>query len=179
MSHEFFREQAMKAASALTLPTITLLPPRLGWLFCALGVFVLSVLIGLLLLGSYTSFAEADGLLTPSSGLLSVQPSSAGVVTRVFVKDGDYVKKGAPLLELTDTQGTPTIGDTQASILHELATQQSRLRDDLASEEAQGQRQAESLRANIAGLRRQIVSAEREVTTQKARAESAMSLYLT
>lgn len=179
MGYEIFREQAIKAASASTLPTITLQPPRLGWLFCALGIFVLSVLAGLLWLGSYTSFAQADGLLTPSGGLLPVQTNHAGVVTKVFVKDGDHVQKGAPLLQLTDDQGTPTQGETQASILRELASKQSRLRDDLASEEATGQRQADNLKAKIAGLGQQIITAQHEVAVQKERADSAMSLYLT
>jgi len=179
MNHDIFRKQALDEAAAPPIPGVTLAPPPVGWLFCTLGIIVLSILTGLLVFGTYTTFAQADGIIVPSTGLLPTQVDHAGIVTRIFVRDGDRVRKGEPLLQLSEGQGTPNHAETQTSILIELASKKQRLRDDLKDDELASKRQAGDIRGKISSLEQQVSAAAHEADTQRERAANAMSLYAT
>ncbi len=136
-------------------------------------------LIGsVLCLGSYTSFVKAEGVLAPSRGLLPVQAIGAGVVTRLYVKEGDRVAKGDPLVEVSDDQVTEAVGSMRSALAEEMAAKLARFRDDLVGAGADTARRASDLKTKIGFLDEQIAHLSKEMAIQRLRAESAMSLYL-
>jgi len=49
------------------------------------------------------SGATAPGLISPDTSRKTVQHLDPGIIDEIFIRDGDYVVAGAPLLRLEDT----------------------------------------------------------------------------
>lgn len=77
--------------------------PLPGTVLRVLGLAT-AVLFAWLCIGEVDVIAQAPGRLVPATLLKSVQAAEPGEVRKVFVKEGDHVKKGQPLLELDTTQ---------------------------------------------------------------------------
>lgn len=68
--------------------------------------------------------AESRGLLVPEGYVKLVQAPGAGVVQNVFVKEGDTVERGQPLVQLAAAEMRTRLG----RLREELATSQTQLR---------------------------------------------------
>ncbi|MEH2922327.1 HlyD family type I secretion periplasmic adaptor subunit [Samsonia erythrinae] len=60
---------------------------------------------------------RADGKAVPSSRLQKIQNLEGGIVTDVFIHEGQVVNAGDPLLRLDDTRFASNVGETQADRL--------------------------------------------------------------
>jgi multidrug resistance efflux pump len=78
--------------------------PR-GWLAAlALGVMVVALLV-YLLAGEIPRRLEVEGVLKSRGGVVEVQSTRSGEVTRVLVAIGDRIRPGTPIAELEDPAG--------------------------------------------------------------------------
>jgi len=68
-------------------------------------------------LASIDEVTRGEGRAIPSSRLQKVQNLEGGIVAEVFVREGEVVKAGTPLLRLDDTQFRSNAGETQADRL--------------------------------------------------------------
>ena len=66
----------------------------------------LSATMAWLVLGKVDIVASAQGQIMPADDVKLVQASDTGVVRRIYVHDGDVVKKGQPLIDLDPTVST-------------------------------------------------------------------------
>ena len=75
------------------------------------GIFFLALIICIALFLTIVDFSRKEsavGSLVSASGTLKIIPSKSGIVTNVFVKNGDFVKKGQPLIEISTDAITST-----------------------------------------------------------------------
>ncbi len=177
MTAGLFRKEVTIARQQSWLGTIRLQAPRLGWACCGLGLSVLAALLGLLAGGHYTRHARADGVLVPTAGLLPLAPTGAGVVTRLLVREGDPVRAGQPLLEISAEQDSAALGATHAAIATQLGFKRERLQADLAEQARLAELQQQDLRERLGLLRRQVAQMDQQMALQKQRADSADALY--
>lgn len=77
----------------------------------------LVALILWLMLGSVDIVASADGKLSPQGSIKLIQPAEAGIVRRIYVKDGQKVTKGQLLVELDPTQSGTELGQSREALL--------------------------------------------------------------
>lgn len=56
-----------------------------------------------LTLGQLDIVASAQGRIMPTDNVKLVQAASTGIVRRIYVREGDVVKKGQPLIDLDPT----------------------------------------------------------------------------
>lgn len=75
---------------------------------------------------------RGDGKAIPSSRLQKIQNLEGGIVAELFVREGQVVEAGAPLLRLDDTRFASNVGETEADRLALL------LRVERLSAEVQG-----------------------------------------
>lgn len=71
--------------------------------------------------------SRAEGRVIPSGKTQIIQAAEAGVVTDIFVRAGEQVKKGQQLIQLDDTNTASSAGEVEARVLALLA-QTTRLR---------------------------------------------------
>ena len=57
---------------------------------------------------------KGDGKAIPSSRLQKIQNLEGGIVAQIYVKEGQIVEAGAPLIRLDDTRFASNVGETEA-----------------------------------------------------------------
>lgn len=77
----------------------------------------LVALILWLVLGSVDIVASAQGKLSPQGSIKMIQPAEAGIVRRIYVKDGQKVAKGQLLVELDPTVSGTELGQSREALL--------------------------------------------------------------
>nr|WP_223194779.1 HlyD family type I secretion periplasmic adaptor subunit [Pseudomonas sp. PSB18] len=60
---------------------------------------------------------KGDGKAIPSSKIQKIQNLEGGIVAELFVKEGQIVEAGAPLIRLDDTRFVSNVGETEADRL--------------------------------------------------------------
>jgi membrane fusion protein len=106
----------------------------MGWLFFGYASAVVVAIVAFTVCGHYTRRVRSEGRLAPSSGLLTIVPPAAGVVTHTFVHEGDAVTAGQPLLEVTAEQGSAEYGGYHEVTASQLKIKREKLQDDLREE---------------------------------------------
>jgi hemolysin D len=77
----------------------------------------LAVMLLWLIFGRIDIVASASGQLAPIGDVKLVQPAQGGVVRRIFVKDGDRVVKGQPLVLLDQSLSEAEVEEARAALL--------------------------------------------------------------
>ncbi|NHN84959.1 HlyD family efflux transporter periplasmic adaptor subunit [Acetobacter musti] len=85
-----------------------------------LGLVFLTILY--LRFGLYTRRVHATGLMLPPTGLITIDASAAGIVSRRFAEEGMEVHKGQKLFVI-DLEARTLVGATQGQVLAQLHRQ--------------------------------------------------------
>lgn len=92
-SDSLYRPEALAAKRVEWLGPILVAAPLSRWLWASLATAFATALILFLTLGHYTRREAVSGQLVPGAGLLNLAAASAGLVTRVWVHDGQGVNQ--------------------------------------------------------------------------------------
>ncbi|AKA24072.1 HlyD family secretion protein [Pseudomonas chlororaphis] len=172
MSGTLYRQEALHANRRSTLGGVALYVGVHHRLLAAAALlFVVSVAM-FLYNGSYTARERATGDLLPEQGVLNVVPATAGVVTHVFVQDGQQVERDAPLLAVS-TEVATELGETRALIARRLRQQRATLELDLGAQSALALGVVHELQARIALLEGQRLEATHEIAQRRQQADLA------
>lgn len=124
---------------------------------------------------------RGDGKAIPSSKLQKIQNLEGGIVAELFVREGQVVEVGAPLLRLDDTRFASNVGETEADRLALLlrverlsaevedralelpATAMEAAPGLAASEQALYQSRRQQLQDEVAGLEEQLAQRQQEL----------------
>ncbi|RLM22087.1 hemolysin secretion protein D [Brenneria alni] len=124
---------------------------------------------------------RGDGKAIPSSRLQKIQNLEGGIVTELFIREGQVVQAGDPLLRLDDTRFASNVGETEADRLAltlrierlsaEINDQDLTLSADIAArspEVANGERELynsrrQQFRNEISGLEEQLIQRRQEL----------------
>ncbi len=124
---------------------------------------------------------RGDGKAIPSSKLQKIQNLEGGIVAELFVREGQVVEAGAPLLRLDDTRFASNVGETEADRFA-LLLRIERLSAEIdgraldmpakaveavphlaASEQALFASRQQQLRDEVAGLEEQLIQRQQEL----------------
>lgn len=113
---DLFRQEVLEHKKVSSWQGDTALPNTFSLkIFIVVLLVILTGIISLLVFGSYTERRTVSGYLTPIQGLVKVTSSSSGVVSKVFVKEGDNVNANQSLLVL-QSQQYGQLGDYNSQI---------------------------------------------------------------
>lgn len=177
MKSSLFRNEVYENRRSQLVGSISLRAPRIGWVFVVFSACVVLAITLLLVLGHYTRREPVSGTLVPTHGLLTVSAPSVGSITRIFVREGDRVRAGQPLLEVSETQSSALKGDVGVAVSEQLSFKRQRLLDDLTGQDRLAGMQRKDIRQRIALLQAQIRQVDDQITVQVQRAKAAMALY--
>lgn len=177
MSNSLFRPEVAKAKKEAWIGTIRIRPPRLGWWSLAGGIASLALLSALVSSGTYTSHQRTSGTLVSSRGVLFVTSKGGGVVTRLWVKEGQHVHRDDAIFEVSHEQSSASLGDTYADIGRQLEIKRRRLTSDLAQESLTASSTLNGLHEKWTSVDAQLAQLKAQVSLQQERAEASMNLY--
>lgn len=171
-----FRQEVVEARRGEWLGSIIVAAPVSRWLLAVLALALAVALALFLVFGHYTRRETVSGELVPSAGLLNVTAPSAGTITRLHVHDGQTVKAGDVLLELSSDQDSAALGDTHALVGQQLDAQRAGLQADLHNQQQLTQQQAEALRAKVVLLHEQLTQIGGQLAIQQQQVTSSQQL---
>lgn len=171
-----FRQEVVEARRGEWLGSIIIAAPLSRWLLTALAVALATAIVLFLVFGHYTRRETVSGELVPSAGLLNVVAPSAGTIAKLHVHDGQSVKAGDVLVELSSNQDSAALGDTPALVGQQLDAQRTRLQSDLTDQQQLVQQQATALRGKVVLLQAQLTQIAGQMAIEQKQAADNQDL---
>ena len=160
-----FRPEAVDGQRQSWLGGVQLVRPLSMTLLTAFTVSVAALVVGYLFVGEYTRKAHVSGVLAPDLGLIRLVPPEAATVVANRVREGQSVRRGDVLFELSVDRAT-LAGDTQAAVQQSLAERERSLQGALRQQAQLLQAQRTGLERRLADMRRELAQIEAETATQ-------------
>jgi membrane fusion protein len=176
-----FRQEVTSFLGQQWLGTIRLTQPLSSWLIAGVALAITSVFIAFVLFGSVTKKAHVTGVLVPSTGSLGISTPNAGILIRNYVTEGQQVRAGEPLFELSsERQGSN--GELTALIAQQLNNRAHSLESERGLRIAQHDERKAALTQRLHGLDAEGVQLEQEAELVKRRlalAQQSLGKYET
>lgn len=166
----------MRARRDEWLGSIVVAAPLSRWTLALLAATAACSIILLFTLGHYTRRESVSGQLVPVTGLITLTSTGGGSVTRVWVRDGQQVKQGDPVVEISSAQDSVALGDTAAFVGRALSDQRTRLKSDLSVQAEVTTQQAHLLRDKIGSLSDQMAQAESQLQIEREQERAQQAL---
>jgi membrane fusion protein len=144
----------------------------LTWFIAA----VVGLIIAFLFLGAYARKETVGGYLTPTAGTAKIFASQPGTIKQIYVREGDQVQQGQPLLTIETNQISADGYDVNTTMLSTLRSQSDLLNRQIAAEEQRTKSEHDRLSSVIAGLNTEIAHLEAQIKTQRERLQVAEEL---
>lgn len=139
------------------------------------SVLLTVALICFLCFGEYVRKVRVTGQIMPSAGVLKIIAPQFGQIVAVHVAEGDSVKKGQLLYEVSSERTSDGAG-LDARIEAALSARDSLSRQELALQTAQLEKQKQSYSSRVRLAEAELARIELEIDTQRARVERATQL---
>lgn len=156
MTDSLFRHEVLEAKRNSWLGGISLSQPLRLWVLAGFAMLAASAIIGFLVLGEYTRRSKVTGQLVPDLGLSTIVSPTGGVVGQLFPEEGDQVEANDALTLINVPRVTASGSDALTVIREGLESRRGSLTE-------LGQSQAAQIDAQIQGVGRQRVAAQREL----------------
>lgn len=166
---EFQRGQREFGDVALLQPVSTKL---LAWLLTG----AVTIAIVFLCFAEFSRKQTVSGFLIPAAGTLKIFPSREGVVSAVYVQEGQQVKTGDPLFAVATPEIAADGEDVNAAKLAALKRQKDALAHQITVEQRGAVAERERLAAQVAGAQAQIGQLRSQIEIQTQRVQVAQTL---
>lgn len=93
-----FRAQVTESRKKRVLGEVSVIQPLSTYVLCIICVFFVLFFFVFLSISSYSTKHSVRGYVIPNSGVIKVLSGGNGIVDKMFVKEGDFVESGEPLL---------------------------------------------------------------------------------
>ena len=170
---DLFRHEVLAGRQAQWLGRVVLAPRPSHRLFTGFGVLAIAGVAALLWFGSYTHKARINGWLVPDLGLIRVVAPQPGIVTQVYVKEGDDVPGGAPLLLLSTEVESEAVGATHKQVVRRLRDRRDSLMAERPRQQQLYTQQTEGGAARLAAMATEREQLQRAIDIQQARVQLA------
>jgi membrane fusion protein len=176
-----FRREVTASLGQQWLGTIHLAQPLSSWLISGVTVAILLAFTVFVSFGTVTKKARVTGILVPGKGSLVINAPNAGILVRNYASEGQQVRAGDPLFELsTERQGSR--GELTALIAQQLNSRASSLESERRLRIAQNDERRAVLTQRLQSLNAEASQLDQETELIKRRlalAQQTLSKYET
>jgi membrane fusion protein len=168
--NSLFREQAINHKSHRFHGTVLLArtwsSSALTLLFC----LIIAALVAFALCFGFTRKETVSGMLVPERGVIRLATPQAGIVSRLYVSEGQQVRAGDPLY-LLSSERTSAQGGTQAVVNDTLRARIDHLNSELAQQGSQSGNKRQELAQRLANLQDSLRQLNRELGLRRQKAQ--------
>lgn len=140
--------------------------------FIAIAV---TLAITFLFLAQYARKETVIGYLTSTAGAVRVFAPLQGTIKAIYVKEGDQIQQGQPLLTIATDKITDEGKDVDAAVLNSLKQQKDFLIQHIAAEEGRIVSERQRLSVQVHGLETEISQLEAQIAIQSERVQLSQS----
>jgi membrane fusion protein len=172
MSNEtLFRQEVMAHKGQSSYGQIILAQPASLKLLTGLSVLIALGVMAYFTWGSYTRKVQVSGVLMPTQGLTKVASAQGGVITAMKVTEGQAVRQGDVLFEISAQRTTDdaTGGSVEKQTAAQLQIKQNSLQAELAQQRQLLSEQSSGLERRADGLQAELKQIDTELVTQQNR----------
>jgi membrane fusion protein len=164
-----FRHEVTAERKRGALGEILLVSPRRHWVWTALMLLCIVVILAFGWLGEYTRKERVTGQLGLTQQAVRQYAPLVGTVVELYVSEGAVVRRGDPLVRISIDRVSQNKGEAQAAILRQIEARRLHLGDEqrLLNQVLQEEQQALGRRSD--GLRGQLAQIDREIDAQAQR----------
>ncbi|MEW7278565.1 HlyD family efflux transporter periplasmic adaptor subunit [Aquimarina sp. 2201CG1-2-11] len=183
MSTSLFRKEAIENNTQRLLGDVLLVRPISFWIFTITALLIVILVSAFLGFGTFARKEMVTGYLIPDKGVIRVHAPISGTINQRYIDEGQYIKKGENLLEVTTERGTKDSLSIQQQLLYRLLDQKANLEERIADEK--GVFDSEESRLSIAlgntngeyvQLEQQLQSQQQEVALHKTQVKKYTKL---
>ena len=146
-----FRQEATLSLTQQWLGTIHLAQPLSSWMITGIVSFILVAFVIFVFSGTVTRKARVTGILVPGKGSLTINSPNAGILVRNYAIEGQQVRAGEPLFELS-TKRQNSSGELTALIAQQLNSRASSLESEWRMRLAQNEERKTLLTQRLQSL---------------------------
>lgn len=167
-----FREEVLQAQRGQWMGAINLATPLSFIWWALLAASLAAAIILFLIFGHYTRRETVSGQLQPSAGVLTLTAQTTSTVTRALVHEGEYVKAGQPLVQVSSNL-ISSMGDTHVVVSAQLRAQEAQVRTTLSELQPQAAAQTKDLQTRIGMLAAQVRQIDGQLALARTQTETA------
>lgn len=169
MANGLFRQQAIEFKSQAQFGGVISLRPISYALITLIALSVAIMIVAFLWWGEYTRKAQVKGYLAPSEGLIKVHAPEAGILIERFVREGQKVKRGDRLFDISAERSSRRTPKPRAEAIAQIKRRRDSLNEELAKQHEIHRINNEKLRARLDALKAELVQIDAEIDTQNQR----------
>src|SRR5436190_12194917 len=175
--HALFRQEAIKFQQHNRQwgQVVLLQPPStkiITWGIVSAVVIVITFLSS----EQYARKETVIGYLTPTAGTAKIFAPQQGAIREVYVKEGQQVEKGQPLLAVETGQITVNDQDVNTTILSTLELQREQLKHQVTAEQERTDSEQARLTALTRGLNAEALELQAQIENQNERIRVSSAL---
>jgi membrane fusion protein len=171
LNDSLFRSEAMAYKGQAAYGQITLAQPVSLRLLTIISVLLALAVMAYFTWGGYTRKVQVSGVLMPTQGLTKIASPQGGMVTAVKVIEGQAVRQGDFLFEISAQRNTDNtaIGSVEKLTAAQLLVKQNSLEAELIQQRELLSETASGLNRRAQGLEAELRQIDTELITQKNR----------
>jgi membrane fusion protein len=171
VNRPLFRPEVIAQRQTQWLGTVLLATRISHRLFAIFALLTAAAVLSLLFFATYTRKARINGWLVPQQGLVRIFAPQSAVVTQLYVHEGDEVREGAPLLELSTELRSKTMGATEEEIAHRLILRRDSLIGERGLQQRLFEQNSRDMSERLTALRSEQEHLARELELQRTRSK--------
>lgn len=181
MSNKLFREEVLKEKTNKWVGEIVIIRPLSFTFYSVFSLILILIIVIFFMYGSYTKKTSVQGQLIPNRGLVKVYSIDAGIILKKYVEEGQNIKKGDVLYEIS-LERIGTQGDIQDAISSQVKLRNLSLKNELAQVKISQNNEKLEIKNKINTYKVDLVNINNLIESQKNRvdiAENLLSRYKT
>ena len=168
MTNKLFRDKAIDAQKSKWIGEVILIRPFSFTVLTIVVAIFTVLLVSFIFFGSYTKRTSVKGLLIPNTGLIRVYSAEGGTVSEKFVKEGQLVEKGTPLITLKMTRYNST-GNYNESVQQQIELKKQSLDTEKNKLKDLHLNSVQQLNAEIQSIRLDLIKLDGLIAEQRQR----------
>lgn len=168
MTNKLFRDKAIDAQKSKWIGEVILIRPFSFTVLTIVVAIFTVLLVSFIFFGSYTKRTSVKGLLIPNTGLIRVYSAEGGTVSEKFVKEGQLVEKGTPLITLKMTRYNST-GNYNESVQKQIELKKQSLDTEKNKLKDLHLNNVQQLNAEIQSIRLDLIKLDGLIAEQRQR----------
>ncbi|ELB2104175.1 HlyD family efflux transporter periplasmic adaptor subunit [Vibrio parahaemolyticus] len=172
-----FRKSVIESQGQRLFGEISLAQPFSIYFIIVIIILSISMMLIFLTSSNYARKETVKGYLVPDTGIVKIFPNRAGTLEKLYVEEGDIVKKGEILAKIISNRPQLNGTDLSVSIISSLRQQLELLDRDLVETRSLLKKEREALQQKIRDLKLSIQSVERKIQLLTKKHQIQVSEY--